>query len=138
VGEILVVTYTVAATEELRDRIRRRLRAAAAAFSQGQSSDTFLQALLVKFPDARQRQLFQERLKAALRDYDEAAIFTIHGFCQRMLQENAFESHSLFDTELITDERALREEIADDFWRVHFYENVPELAGYALSRGFNP
>ena len=138
VGEILVVTYTVAATEELRDRIRRRLRDAAAAFSRGESSDPFLMALLVKFPDARQRLLFQGRLKAALRDYDEAAIFTIHGFCQRMLQENAFESRSLFDTELITNERALREEIADDFWRTHFYENIPELAGYALARCFNP
>jgi exodeoxyribonuclease V beta subunit len=138
VGEILVVTYTVAATEELRDRIRRRLRGAAAAFSQEQSSDPFLKALLAKFPDAHQRLLFQERLKAALRNYDEAAIFTIHGFCQRMLQENAFESHFFFDTELVTDERGLREEIADDFWRTNFYENIPELAGYAVSRGFNP
>ena len=138
IGEILVVTYTVAATEELRDRIRRRLRDAAAAFSSGNSDDHLLTSLLVKFPDPRERLLFQERLRAALRDFDEAAIFTIHSFCQRILQENAFESDSLFDTELITDERRLREEIVEDFWRTHFYETLPELAGYALSCGFNP
>ncbi len=138
VGEILVVTYTVAATEELRDRIRRKLRDAASAFSGVEGGDPFLQALAMKFPDPRERLLCQGRLRAALRDFDEAAIFTIHGFCQRMLQENAFESKSLFDTELITDERAFREEIADDFWRTHFYENIPEMAGFALSRGLSP
>lgn len=138
VGEILVATYTVAATEELRERIRKRLRDAADAFSLGKSGDSLLQALLKKFPNLRDRLMLQERLKAALRDYDEASIFTIHGFCQRMLQENAFESRSLFDTELITDERAIREEIAEDFWRIHLYENIPELSGYAVARGFNP
>jgi exodeoxyribonuclease V beta subunit len=138
VGEILVVTYTVAATEELRDRIRRKLRDAAATFSGAEGGEPFLRALAMKFPDSRERLLCQGRLRAALRDFDEAAIFTIHGFCQRMLQENAFESKSLFDTELITDERAFREEIAEDFWRIHFYENIPEMAGFALSRGLSP
>jgi exodeoxyribonuclease V beta subunit len=138
VGEILVVTYTVAATEELRDRIHRRLHDAVAAFSSGGSADSLLKAMLSKFPDPRERLLFQERLRAALRDFDEAAIFTIHGFCRRILQENAFESDALFDTALITDELSLREEIVDDFWRTHFYETLPEVAGYALASGFNP
>ena len=137
VGEILVVTYTVAATEELRDRIRRRLVVAAAAFASGESEDALLQGLLTKHPGQGERLLFRERLRTALRDFDEAAIFTIHSFCQRILQENAFESDSLFDTELITDERRLRAELVDDFWRRHFYETLPEVAGYALACGFN-
>ena len=51
-------------------------------------------------------------LTAALRGFDEAAIFTIHGFCQRMLQENAFESGVAFDTELVTDQTPLLDEVA--------------------------
>ena len=34
----------------------------------------------------------RQRLLQALRGFDEAAVFTIHGFCQRVLQDNAFES----------------------------------------------
>ena len=48
------------------------------------------------------------RLREALRSFDEAPIFTIHSFCQRMLSENAFESGSPFDTELLPDERELQ------------------------------
>ncbi len=138
VGEILVVTYTVAATEELRDRIRQRLRAAREAVARGASADPLLAALLAKFPGLPERRRIEERLGAALRDFDEAAIYTIHSFCQRILQENAFESDVLFDRQLITDERQLREEVVLDFWRTHLYETLPEVAGHALERRFDP
>ncbi|MFA4917067.1 MAG: exodeoxyribonuclease V subunit beta [Syntrophales bacterium] len=138
VREILVVTYTIAATEELRDRIRKNLREAAEAFFRGRSSDQFLHALLKKYPRETDRRLARERLRGALYDFDEAAIFTIHGFCRRILLENVFESGSLFDTELITDQEKLKEEIVEDFWRTHFYEAVPELVAYALSEGYGP
>ena len=71
------------------------------------------------------------QLNAALRDFDEAAIYTIHGLCQRMLREHAFESSSLFDTELIPDQETLKQEIIDDFWRINFYKASPLLVNYA-------
>ena len=83
VQEILVVTYTVAATEELRNRIRGRIRAAVAAFMSGGHDDPFLDGL-VRRTTAREEAL--RRLRAALRDFDEAPIHTIHGFCQRALR----------------------------------------------------
>ena len=135
VDQILVVTYTVAATEELRDRIRRKLREAIAAFSSGQSADRFLEDLVHKVQD---RQDAVARLQVALHDFDEAPIFTIHGFCQRTLHERAFESGSLFDTELITDPESLPEEIASDFWRSHFYHAPPELVIYAQKKKYSP
>jgi len=135
VDQILVVTYTVAATEELRDRIRRKLREAIAAFSSGQSGDQFLEDLVRK---VRGRQDAVARLQVALHDFDEAPIFTIHGFCQRTLHERAFESGSLFDTELITDPESLPEEIASDFWRRHFYPAPPELVSYAQKKKYSP
>ncbi|WP_251277260.1 hypothetical protein, partial [Enterobacter hormaechei] len=51
---------------------------------------------------------------------DLAAIFTIHGFCTRVLREHALESGHTFDPpELLTSDRELMEELAADLWRVH-------------------
>ena len=47
------------------------------------------------------------RLRVALESFDQALISTIHGFCQRMLQQNAFESGVAFDLELTPDTDAL-------------------------------
>ena len=81
--EILVVTYTVAATEELRHRIRQTLAKALQAFTTGASDDPFLRALLTRHAD--QRADLAARLDRALYGFDEAPIYTIHGFCQRVL-----------------------------------------------------
>jgi len=157
VGEILVVTYTVAATEELRDRIRKTIRATIDAFTKGGHEDPFLDGLVRKHwipdQDSQDKELPGFRIKsgmteggdeklrvlrAALRDFDEAPIYTIHGFCQRVLHENAFESMGLFDTELVPDERALHSEIVRDFWRKHFYEAPREFVSYALKNNVKP
>ena len=136
VKDILVVTYTVAATEELRDRVRKKIREALDAFSGGESKDSFLKGLVQKTRDAEDA---IGLLRSALRDFDEASIFTIHGFCQRTLHESAFESGSLFDTELEPEqETGLMEEIAQDFWRRHFYSAPVEFVSYALSKKIGP
>ncbi len=135
VDQILVVTFTEAATEELRDRIRRRLRSALDAFFQGASDDTLLATLIGHSKNVERD---AERLRDALACFDEAAIFTIHGFCQRTLQEKAFESGSLFDTELVTDQTELMREIVDDFWRIHFFQVSGEWLNWAQSRGATP
>ena len=115
IKEILVVTFTQAATEELRDRIRRRIRKALVDLESGDVSGD---ELLMSLKDAERA---KEVLRSALTQMDEAAVFTIHGFCQRMLVENAFESGALFDTDFITDEQDLRRTIIEDFWRRRFY-----------------
>lgn len=129
--QILVVTFTTAATAELRDRIRRRLAGAREALGLTSSDDAVLRA-------ARERGETEEhlrrRIEEALVNFDRAAIFTIHGFCQRVLQEQAFETGSLFDTELIQDPAGLVQQAADDFWRRHVDRLPGELAGYLLTR----
>jgi len=135
VQQILVVTFTEAATAELRDRIRRKLREAMKAFKQGGSKDGFLQALVSRQNNSSGA---VGLLKEAIRDFDKAAIFTIHGFCRRMLQENAFESGSLFDTELVTDQEELKRDIVEDFWRRHLYEASPIFVNYAMANHFSP
>ncbi|MGU5677474.1 exodeoxyribonuclease V subunit beta [Aeromonas hydrophila] len=125
VTEILVVTFTEAATAELRGRIRTRIHEARLAFMRGESKDALLSQLLAEVED---HELAARRLLAAERQMDEAAVFTIHGFCQRMLKQNAFESGALFETEFLTDDSQLRLQAVSDYWRSEFYPVDKPLA----------
>jgi exodeoxyribonuclease V beta subunit len=118
VEQILVVTFTEAAMAELKGRIRARIHAARLAFIRGQSSDPSIQALLDDIDDPS---LAATRLLDAEREMDSAAIFTIHGFCQRMLVQNAFESGARFENEFITDENRIKLQVVADYWRRYFY-----------------
>jgi exodeoxyribonuclease V beta subunit len=135
VSQILVVTFTEAATEDLKRRIRTRIREAAGAFATGEAKDPFLAGLLRKTTDWT---MAHGILSDALRTLDEAAIFTIHAFCQRVLQENAFESGSLFETDFITNQDALLREIVDDFWRAEVYPASPLFIRHAWQQSLTP
>ncbi|MBN1105585.1 MAG: exodeoxyribonuclease V subunit beta [Deltaproteobacteria bacterium] len=135
VDEILVVTFTQAATEELRDRIRKKIREAIGACLEGGSGEPFLNGLIRRCGDAVSA---AGRLRDALRCFDQAAVMTIHGFCKRMLRENIFESGSAFDTELVTSQEHIKKEIVEDFWRRHLYRSSPLFARYAIDKGFHP
>ncbi|MDD5203915.1 MAG: exodeoxyribonuclease V subunit beta [Desulfobacterales bacterium] len=135
VSEILVVTFTQAATEELRDRIRRSITDALEAFSEGGSRESFLQGLVEKEKDHGEA---INRLNAALRNFDCAAIMTIHGFCWRILKENAFESLSMFDVELVSSQELIKAEMVDDFWRQHLYTESALFVQYAVQVGLSP
>jgi exodeoxyribonuclease V beta subunit len=139
--EILVVTYTEAATQELRARIRRRIREALDALKAPNGTDTedlFLQDLVGRIEADGDELRASRLLEGALAAFDTASIFTIHGFCLRALQENAFESGSLYDTELMADQTGLMQQVVDDFWRQHFFSAESPLLGYALDRGCSP
>jgi len=137
VEELLVVSYTRAATEELRSRIRKRLVEARDLLvdSQKNSEDSALLLYLDTLPD---RALAIARLEVALLDMDRAAVFTIHGFCQRMLQEQALESGQLFDMELTADISQIRSELVADYWRARMYELPPFHCSLFLSHFASP
>ncbi len=118
--EILVVTFTEAATEELRDRIRARLRQAREVLLGRADSDAVLDRLLEDI-DGDDRERAASQLDAAARVMDDAAIFTIHGFCQRMLKRHAFDSGALFASELVPDSSVLFKSLVEDYWRRQFY-----------------
>ena len=121
-SEILVMTFTRAATRELLNRVRERLVQAAAFFrGEGASMDPYLRDLAASYADPQARSAAAHRLQLAAETMDEAAIFTIDAWCQRMLREHAFDSGSLFDEELVVDERALFEDAAHDYWRQQVY-----------------
>lgn len=134
VDKILVVTFTRAATDELRTRIRSRLK----------DSLRFLTA--PSAANAEYEQIFQtidpdvarQRVHNALIQMDEAAIFTIHSFCQRVLQDNAFETGVPFAPDFLESEASLRREIIEDFWRQKFYTSSPELAAWVIEQWETP
>lgn len=132
--QILVVTYTEAATKELRGRVQRRIREAITALESGETEDPFLQRFCAGLLNPVQA---RENLARALLLFDTASIFTIHGFCLRALQDHAFESGSLYDTELVTDQKKLVRELVDDFWRMHFFNRHSPLLELALRSGYD-
>lgn len=136
VDKILVVTFTTSATEELRQRIRSRLREALDVLEEAggdgeiRHRDKVLMDLLGSLENRREA---VQRLTDTLARMDESAVFTIHSFCQRMLQDHAFESGAPFDTEFIESELLLRREIIQDFWRQRFYPAPQAETAWATS-----
>lgn len=133
VPQVLAVTYTVAATRELRARVHRRLQQAAGLAAQwregdpptrpGDDADTALlrRLLHAALDDAGTREslpALRLRLARAVRDIDLAAISTIHGFCQRLLAEHALDaSQPLLAAQVEARNRAARTRLAVDLWR---------------------
>lgn len=114
VDQILVVTFTKAATAELKERVRQKLRAAYLDFYGGSSKDPLVQALIGSSEDIT---VDIKRLDLAAKQMDEAAIYTIHSFCQRMLTQHAFESGALYEQSLIMDESEWLSLAVTDYWR---------------------
>ncbi|MCS4533581.1 exodeoxyribonuclease V subunit beta [Neisseria montereyensis] len=143
VESVLVVTFTKAATAELKNRLRARLDNVLLALektddaggsdglrdycAEHHEGDAFLLELLQKALAQESRQRLIVRLKAAISRFDNAAIYTIHGFCQRLLRDYAFLCQVPFDLTLSeeTHERMLI--AAQDFWRQKVAES-PILA----------
>jgi exodeoxyribonuclease V beta subunit len=119
VQDILVVTFTNAATAELRERIRGRI-AETLGFLNGAgraAGDPFVPALVSALEGKLKREGMRKRLDRALLAFDEASIFTIHGFCQRALAGTPFAAGLPFALELVRDDAMLAQEVANDFWR---------------------
>ncbi|MGE8496856.1 MAG: exodeoxyribonuclease V subunit beta [Pseudomonas sp.] len=134
VGQILVVTFTTAATAELRERIRKRLAELLAVYEHGPGADDLLNRLHAQYPDTASHR----RLLLAVHGFDEAAIFTIHGFCQRALQDAAFDAGGDFDNELTQDDREILDALLADLWRHELASAEPEWAAFLVQQKITP
>ncbi len=132
--DILVMTFTRAATRELSERIRARLVQAVACFRGETEGDPFLQTLLADYPDALAREQAAWRLALAAEGMDDAAIFTIDAWCQRVLREHALDSGCLFDETLEPDEGERLREAVYDYWRQQCYPLPAELLDIVLAQ----
>ncbi|MFO0746006.1 MAG: UvrD-helicase domain-containing protein [Myxococcota bacterium] len=126
VDRILAVTFTNLATAELTSRIRHRLTEAWQALQTfmrtgAKPGDEILRHLVDSAADAEVAKERAERARKAVESFDKAPIATIHGFCQRILQQHALDAGVAFDVELLENAAALVDEIVEDFWvkKVH-------------------
>lgn len=139
--QILVMTFTEAATAELRGRIRERLAQAARFFRAGEGSaaqaDDFLRSLRQAFAQSQWTEC-ADRLDMAAQWMDDAAIFTIHGWSSRMLKTHAFDSASLFQQSRVEDSHRLKLTAVQDYWRKWFYPLPIEQLKALKSLGRTP
>lgn len=141
VEKILVVTFTKAATAELKTRLRARLDQALTALKRTPNAQTqpeilrqnslddknrpddFLFNLLTQALASESQDRLQLRLTAAISNFDNAAI-TIHGFCQRILQDFAFYCQAPFNIQLNEDPNDNPNLTAiQDYWRTQIAPN---------------
>ncbi len=143
VQRILVVTFTHAATAELRARIRQRIVDTLGALRRGAGSDdAFVDALLVRLRRDRgvDDAVLLARLDLALASFDEAAIFTIHGFCHRALSDAPFTARTPLAIETLQDDGDLLLAAVNDFWRRRIASGLldPALAAWLFARRDTP
>ena len=136
--QILVMTFTDAATAELRERIRDRLHDAAEWFDalaadQAVRPDPLLSALSQDI-DPTQWPVCASRLHLAAQSMDEAAIYTIHGWSRRMLGSFALLSRDLFEQTHLDNPNELLQQLVRDHWRQWFYPLPPVLQQILLSQ----
>ncbi len=138
VEQILVVTFTNAATDELRGRIRKKIEEALQHFRGGASSDAFIRQY-------KQMQLSEEstcraacdRLYDALMLVDDAAIFTIHSFAARAIQTFLFETGALADVEVNIGGSTQEQQQLDDIARLLAVGKHAVLGKYLESRNID-
>lgn len=138
-SQLLVMTYTEAATAELKSRLRSRLRESLEAISSNDpKNDEFLKQLIQQnYPEAA------KKLKSAIDLFDESAVFTIHGFCNRLLGEYSLHFDVPPNFELLTDATELLQECVDDYWRSFIKSSDTDetnwfILDYLTDTGFGP
>jgi exodeoxyribonuclease V beta subunit len=114
---ILLVTYTEKATGELKSRLRSELEKL-----------------------SEEQPVRRPWIQRNLDTFDQANVFTIHGFCQRVLQEYAFENRQNFRAELVDDSDVLEtclREIQRKDWPVKYGERLATLLEFSGLKDLN-
>src|SRR5262245_2383606 len=130
--QALVVTFTVAATDELKKRLRAGLVRALSVCEGAGDRDPFFAGL------ARHGEKGARILREALDGFDDVAVATIHDFYNRLLDEAAFESQELFELELAVDESPLWQLAAEDALRLVCANDNLMLGALQCEAGFAP
>ena len=125
VSGLLVMTFTRAATAELKSRIEAHLtetlellEAGGREAAQAAAAEPVIVKQIERWRTAGiGDETAAARIREALAQYDNAAVSTIHGFCQKVLEENAFSSGGAFGFDVIASDETYREDAVRDYLR---------------------
>ncbi|WP_280365870.1 UvrD-helicase domain-containing protein [Nocardia wallacei] len=130
VSELLLVTFSRAATQELRERTRDKFVAVAAALADPgtarSSEDELIRHLAQADPAEVGRR--RTRLLAALSDFDSGTIATTHSFCQRMLDELGLAGEHDPRVRLVENVDVLVATVADDLYLARYARGGPPFS----------
>ncbi len=150
IESILVVTFTEAAAAELKLRVRDRLSRCLAErwpldpgeplypWEAGQAGEIPADELTRFFNDQPDPNLVRRRLAHSVTCFDQACIMTIHSFCFQTLKENAFESGTYFDMELLTDSSLFFDQVCMDFFMTRINDLDPLMLKFLAQKGVTP
>ncbi|MDV3135662.1 exodeoxyribonuclease V subunit beta [Mycobacterium sp. 29Ha] len=118
--QMLLITFSRAATQELRDRVRRQIVDAVHAFDRKEvtGNNEVITHLLNASDDERKER--QRRLRDSLAAFDAATIATTHQFCQLVLKSLGVAGDTDSGVTLVESLDELITEVADDLYLRHF------------------
>ncbi len=117
IDKILMVTFTEKATGEILNRIRKLIESLVNDNEKDVDNDVTKDTPCIEIDSAS-----LNILNNALLDFDKAAIYTIHGFCNKIITEFPFETKSFFSNKII-DDRALFDKIFLNYLRKVFIQS---------------
>lgn len=126
IDQLLVVTFTRAATSELRERCRDRLVEAVRFLASERGPDDTTDPVLAHLAtcDSSERAGRTRRLEEALRGFDRATITTLHGLAHRFLVEMGLLSRTPLPREVVADQSEIVDEVVNDLYIRMFADSV--------------
>src|SRR5690554_3381820 len=136
IKKILMVTFTKAAVAELEERIRLFVRIAYKIADKEEIEDPTIKLLVDRAIVQWGEEEVIELLKEAKLLLDETSVMTIHSFCQKTLNEFAFETNQLFGAETLQDTSSLIQDEVNRFWRERVTTLNPMLLKFLKEEKF--
>ncbi|HUH18739.1 UvrD-helicase domain-containing protein [Albibacterium sp.] len=136
IKKILMVTFTKAAVAELEERIRLFVRTAYRCANKEKIDDQTIRLLVERSIGQWGDEEVIELLKEAKLLLDETSVMTIHSFCQKTLNEFAFETNQLFGAETLQDTSSLIQDEVNKFWRERITTLNPGLLKFLNKERF--
>lgn len=107
ITQLLIVTFTKAATQELKARIASTLQEFLTMLAHAPEQwDPLLKDIIIDNQTVTPTKASM-LLRQAILEMDEAAIFTINSFCGRMLTQSSFLTHRPFEQSIIDDSQSI-------------------------------
>jgi len=138
IERIILVTFTKAAAAELKKETSEKIIKAYDIWKNGSDEKNDLTAI-IENAKKEKMQIKEANLLDAIARIDELPVFTIHGFCERLLNEFAFEIGIYEEREIITDQSHIKDRVVADFWRreVQNIDKAINISPAELSQSIN-